>query len=474
MRLWMKVSLITISTVLLAIGICSLVMLVSFERSTFGLAVENVLANQSVRATAWTNAMEAEAGPSLAPSAQRSLARYLIQRFASENTILASGDDLLFNRTAWDPREALPVETPSQHYIVKDIEGHSLLFVGSSVTVNNTTYTLYEVKDITSVYAGLANMTVLLALTALAAALLCAALAVVLVRLALRPVSLLKRGARLIADGHYEERVEVTGHDEIGELTEDFNKMASTIEHHVGELQDEAARRMMFIAALTHELKTPLTSLSGNAQTLLHTRLDEDGQQEVLIAINTECLRMEALSQRLARLLLLEQEDTLELTCCRVDDLLEAVRLSCAEQLRQRGLTLEASSSIDSLMLDQVLFQSLLLNLIDNAGKASAPGNVVRLSVCDNMIVVEDTGKGIPHDELDRITQAFYRVDKARTRSTGGFGLGLALADRIAKLHHARLCFESVEGEGTKVKVVFGHALPPFEKLPSAYKPLRS
>ena len=222
-------------------------------------------------------------------------------------------------------------------------------------------------------------------------------------------------------------------------------------------LRDEADRRTMFMSALTHELKTPMTSISGNAQTLLRTKMDEDEREDALVRIDNECTRIERLSQKLMQLIVLHQNQSIRLEEASIADLLNSVRLSCSEQLKQRGLQLKTSSSMDTLVMDKDLLSSLLLNLIDNAGKASRMGDTIELTAEGNVIVVRDHGKGIPRDEMDKITQPFYMVDKSRSKKAGGIGLGLALASEIAKLHGATLDIESTVGKGTTVKVVFEH-----------------
>src|SRR5699024_4040829 len=97
-----------------------------------------------------------------------------------------------------------------------------------------------------------------------------------------------------------------------------------------------------------------------------------------------------------------------------------------------------------------------LLNLVDNARKASNPGDTIELSAEGNSITVKDHGRGIPPDELKKITEPFYMVDKTRSKKAGGIGFGLALADELARIHGAKLIFEGTPGKGTKVKVVFG------------------
>jgi len=294
----------------------------------------------------------------------------------------------------------------------------------------------------------LINLTVILATSAVVIA---------LVRLVLRPITTLKQNTGLIAAGIYDKRIEINENDEIGELAADFNQMAAAVERHVDELRNEADRRTLFMSTLTHELKTPMTSISGNTQTLLRTKMDEDERENALIRIEDECMRIERLSQKLMQLIVLRQ-NSISMAAYSVADLLESVQASCAEQLKQRGLTLAVSNDMDTLMMDKDLLLSLLLNLIDNAGKASRPDGMIELSAHGNTITVKDYGKGITQDEIDKITQPFYMVDKSRSKKAGGIGLGLALAEETARLHGATLVFESTLGKGTVVKVVFDHA----------------
>ena len=120
-------------------------------------------------------------------------------------------------------------------------------------------------------------------------------------------------------------------------------------------------------------------------------------------------------------------------------------------------LILTIENHMDMLKMDKDLLCELLLNLIDNAGKASPRGSMITLVAKNNIISVSDDGHGIPAEELHRLTEPFYMVDKARSRKQGGMGLGLALVQEIARLHRAHLVFESEAGKGTTVKAVFEH-----------------
>ena len=457
MKLWLKVSLIAIIMATLATSVCSLIMLLRSGQSNLQLAIQSALTDQQMRAGSWSAAMESVIDIEYSATAQRSLARYLIDKFADKNTILLSDDDYIYNATSIDPKEFLPVEGDAQQYIIQDMDLRSVLITGSNLQINNTPYTLYIVKDITSVLSGMEGLSYQFALINLAVILIASAVIIALVRWVLRPISRLQQNAGLIAAGIYNKRVEIAENDEIGELAAHFNQMAAAVQRHVDELRDEADRRTMFISALTHELKTPITSISGNAQTLLRTKMDDDEREDALIHIDNECVRIERLCQKLMQLIVLRQNNNINLEQGNVADLLESIRLSCAEQLKQRGLRLTIKNSMDTLVMDQDLLSGLILNLIDNAGKASEQGGVIELLAQGNTITVKDYGKGIPPDELGKITQPFYMVDKSRSKKAGGIGLGLALADQIARLHGAKMEFESAIGKGTTVRVMFDY-----------------
>jgi signal transduction histidine kinase len=455
MKVWLKVSLIAIIMVVAATGVCSLIMLLRLGGSNLNFAVENTLAAQKLKAASWREAMENSADDGYGATAVRTLARYLIDKFTDENTVLISNDDFIYNATYINPKEYLPVSGDAQQYTIQDIGGSTFLIAGSNLNIKDTPYTLYVVKDIGSVYGNIGALSFQFSLIDLAVILAAGAVIILLVRLVLRPVTTLKRNTALIAAGIYDKRVEIKEADEIGELASHFNRMAEAVEAQVAALREEADRRTLFMSALTHELKTPMTAISGNAQTLLRTKMDEGEREDALISIDAECTRIERLSQKLMHLIVLKQRDGIRLEPGSVEDLLEGVRLSSLEQLRQRGLFLLISNGMDTLAMDRDLLMSLLLNLIDNAGKASNPGGTIELSAAGNVISVTDHGKGIPPDEIGKITQPFYMVDKSRSKKAGGIGLGLALAEEIARLHGARLEFESTPGKGTTAKVVF-------------------
>ena len=454
MKLWIKISLISIIMVALAMGVSSMIVLLSSGKSSLEMAVDKTLTDQRLRAASWATAMENESDANFSSVARRSLARYLIDKFADENTILISGEDFIYNATNIEPTDYLEVYGASQRYVITDIGEAEMLITGSAVSVDETDYSLYVLEDISYVYDGIEQMSYRFSLINLAVIIVTGAMVFVLVRFVLRPIETLKKNTGHIAAGIYNKRVDKKEDDEIGELAEHFNSMAQAVETRIKELKDEADRRMLFMSALTHELKTPMTAISGNAQTLLLTKMDEEEREEALITINSECLRIERLSQKLMQLIGLHQNESIEMERTDVGALLGRVAKISAEQIKQRGLVLEVKNSMDSAVFDMDLMSELLLNLVDNAGKASKPGNVIELAAQRNVFYVKDYGIGIAKEEIEKICQPFYMTDKSRNRKNASIGLGLALVAEIAKLHGAKLEIDSKPGKGTTVKVV--------------------
>ena len=164
---------------------------------------------------------------------------------------------------------------------------------------------------------------------------------------------------------------------------------------------------------------------------------------------------MERLSSKLMNLMGLYENDSISMEEISMEALFARVAQMEKYHLEQMGMTLEVTCSMGNRRVDRDLFESLLINLIDNGAKASRPGDKIVLEGEGNRITVRDQGCGIPKEEIGRVTEAFYMVDKARSRKAGGSGLGLALCVMIARLHGAGLEIESRVGRGTAVSVIF-------------------
>lgn len=272
----------------------------------------------------------------------------------------------------------------------------------------------------------------------------------------LRPLSRLSEATKRMAEGDLEQRVRVIGNDELGRLSADFNTMASRLEEQVQELTDAAQRQEDFMGSFAHEIKTPLTSIIGYADLLRSRPSSPEQLRKSAEYIFSEGRRLEALSRKLMELIVLEKQD-FPLRTVDMYTFLEKIGDALRPAFEQRGLRLRVRAAAAQIPLEPDLMETVCLNLLDNARKAiDGKGIIILEGIYSNdtyCIRVTDNGKGIPAQELSRITEAFYMVDKSRARAQGGAGLGLAVCQRIVSLHGGKMVFSSVEGNGTRVSV---------------------
>ena len=264
----------------------------------------------------------------------------------------------------------------------------------------------------------------------------------------------LNKATRRIATGEYRQRVENAPLDEIGDLALHFNIMADAIEQKVEDLEGYAKQQKDFVASFSHELKTPMTSIIGYADMLRSQEMDPEDAFMAANFIYSEGKRLEAMSLKLMDLVVLDKTDyTLSRGYAR--RIMGHVMAVVTPMLEKNGLTLEADIEQQIILYEKDLFLTMVTNLVDNARKASEAGKTIRITGKKQQsryrVTVEDHGIGIPAEDLKRITEAFFMVDKSRARAQHGAGLGLAISNRIAQLHGSELHFESTLGEGTTV-----------------------
>ncbi len=274
------------------------------------------------------------------------------------------------------------------------------------------------------------------------------------------PLKRMSRAAGRMAQGDYEERLAVRGRDEIGELAESFNRMAEAVEEKVEALSRAAREREDFVANFAHEMKTPMTSIIGYADMLYQRELSRKEVRDASWYIWNEGMRLEALSLKLMDLTVLGRQD-FPLQEMAAEELLADAAGGLEPFFAEKGVSFALWADPAYIRVEYDLFKTLLINLLDNSVKAGC----TRLALSGTRereggyrICVRDNGCGMEEEELSRITEAFYMVDKARSRKQHGAGLGLALADRIARIHGSRLEFRSRKGQGTEVSLLFSCA----------------
>lgn len=360
-------------------------------------------------------------------------------------------------------------------------DGHELASMCISM-LGNTPYYLLISRNIQKIYdtrADTIRQYQIMLFVLLAVAAVCAWM---LARYLTRPIRRLGWVTKRIAAGDLTRRSDYHQPDEVGELAESFNLMADRLVEQMREKELEAKRQEDFTAAFAHELKTPLTSIIGYAQMLDTMELNQEDHRTASHYIYTQGKRLEQLSHKLLELVSMEKQD---FTVKPIKATAVGENLWTTMRPIWEGRQIQGSIRMEQATLwgDIEMLLSLLYNLLDNATKAveekgqiSLEGRRVRekmpaafladfqdsqwdsgqeegpqkkwygIRICDN-------GRGIPQEEIKRITEPFYMVDKSRSRKEGGAGLGMSLCQLILQLHRGSWKMRSTLGEGTEILI---------------------
>lgn len=357
----------------------------------------------------------------------------------------------------------LPASGECLFHILEDGKGgHYLVLVGAIETNGNILY-LSTSHGISELYAARNAQRHIYLQVFLVMFLMCGILSYTVSRILMSPLKDLSRASRMIASGRYATRVCVRPQDEIGELSKDFNTMAGQLENnikqkerHIKQLRQSVERQERFVGSFAHEMKTPMTSLIGYADLIGSGTLTREEQIEAAGYIYSEGKRLESLSRKLLELLVLRRRD-IPLVSVSPKALVEQLVRRLEPAYREKGICLSCDCEEGICLMEPDLAWSLLLNLADNAQKSMEDGGELRF--CQEMteegcrIRVLDDGRGIPPQALKHLAEPFYRVDKARSRKQGGFGLGLALCREIVSLHNGSLRFANRKKGGACVTV---------------------
>lgn len=357
-------------------------------------------------------------------------------------------------------REELQVALDGhKNFIIRREDGRLYLFVSNLLEMGREKIVLALIRDITQVEKHRWDQYLFFLKTGLVGLAVVALVTWHSSIFLLRPFQELTATAQSIASGNYHVRTKVKRKDEVGLLAEQFNIMAEEVERKIKQLEEQGQRQQLFIDNLTHELRTPLTSIIGYADFLLKAKYDPQVFQKSLLYIHAEGKRILNLSQKLMDLIFI-RENSLQRKEENLLGILTEVHNIMQVKAREKGVTIEVTGTPARVLLDKELFKTAVINLVDNAIKASAPGQkvVLRVTADDRgtEVAVEDQGRGMDEEHLSKVTEPFYRVDKSRSRKEGGIGLGLALVKQILEKHGAALAIHSEIGKGTTVKIKFG------------------
>lgn len=426
----------------------------SLEQAAAQNAAQHTAQRLSVEDAALRLAMQQASGESVLHAAGTEVAAAMPQ---AQFALMNEGWANLYSRVPQQVDKNMLIDAARAAqggYVLRKAQGNTYMFVAGTLTAGSTQGTLVSVFDITELYAQ--RTAQLHRFWRLCAVLLCAAAVLTLcfTTIVLRPLKRLSAAAASIAAGQYGQRTQVHTQDEVGRLSQDFDAMAASVEQAMESLEDEVRRRDDFVAAFTHEIKTPMTAMLGYADLLRSRDIGQSAREKAADYVYHETKRLEALSLKLLELMRLGHEGA-GLESVPLSAVFSDVRHACAG-LEGANVTFADARGV-WVLADKPLLADLLYNLVVNAVRASRPGGPVQVGfeVQNDTVAlfVRDEGRGIPQNELGRITEPFYMVDKSRARAQNGSGLGLALCQRIAAAHQTALEFESEVGRGTIVRL---------------------
>lgn len=378
-----------------------------------------------------------------------------------KNIILRNSDMEVVSimNSSFTYKEMKPSDENTCNSIIWRENNNYYLQLCSSMDINTENLDISQmdiVYDITSVYAARAQEQNTFRLLLIAIFVVGSITSMIAASLLTKPLEKLSSLAQHISHGDYSARLHIHSGDEIEALANDFNNMADTIEDNISELHFSMEKQEQFMGSFAHELKTPMTSIIGYADLLRSQNMSEDETNEAANYIFSEGKRLESLSLKLLDLLVVKNQETI-LTPTDPALAVRNVINVMKPELAKEHITLKSSCRKGCCMMDIDLFQSLIINIIDNARKAIDDNGLIHVAGTvrdDNyVIIIKDNGRGMPPEEITRISEAFYLIDKSRSRAQGGAGLGLAICSKIAEIHQAKIKYKSAVGRGTVVTI---------------------
>ena len=339
-------------------------------------------------------------------------------------------------------------------YFQRRVNGKRYIFIKSGLDKGFVTY----IKDISYLDDDWRTIALIFVAISIGVSIVLAAVLFVMLRRLASPLAKLTAGTAAVAKGDYSVRTEVSGRDEFSELSNGFNYMTEQISDQIAALERVAEQKQQLVDDLSHEMRTPLTSIHGYAEYLLSAAVGEEERIDALLCIMSESERLGKLSQSLLDISYAAGAEITK-TDVEISELIGSVEKRL--EMKANSLSVELSTEISPVVVkgDSTLLELLFSNLTDNAIKAcrDSENKRVKLTLGEEegraVFSVTDTGRGMTEEEIRHITEPFYRTDRARSRADGGAGLGLTLCQRIVEAHGGKMEFFSAIGEGTTVKV---------------------
>lgn len=396
-------------------------------------------------------------------AAREAYLRYQFERCYQEGYALLKGRECIKNMTKY---EITAPEALGEKYVVQPLGKAYLLILKKELPFLKDFWVL-SVQDITSTWEEgkeQAKWYLVVFLFVFACSI---TIAAAVIGHMLKALVELRDQAERIKNGDFNKKVVLTSKDELKDLSDSLNRMSDQLQQQIEDLE-------FLLGSMAHEMKTPLTSIIGYADSLLHVRLSDHQKEQSLAAICRSAGRLDEMSGKLLQLIGFYGNEKIVKKPVELVDVMMWIYEENRETLIDKGIdfkivlenTVGVQKKIEfeqkevrgmAVQGDPLLLVSLFSNLVSNSIKALEGSGKIQIILIPekHKVCVQDNGVGIPSKDLPHVTKAFYMVDKSRSRRQQGSGLGLALVQRISKVHGAKIEIESRLKEGTKVWICF-------------------
>ncbi|WP_232696042.1 sensor histidine kinase [Brevibacillus daliensis] len=320
---------------------------------------------------------------------------------------------------------------------------------GLPIHSNGETYALFIRPNIEQQFG---EVHILFGLLLLATFLISIIFILIYTRQLVKPIKELTNATQQLAEGNYDIHVDSNRRDEIGNLSANFKQMSISLRQ-LDEMRQE------FVSNVSHEIQSPLTSIQGFSQAIRSGGVTDELQEQYLAIIEEESKRLSLLSKQLLTLASLEKETNLyEPTLFRLDEQIRLILVMLEPQCRKKGIEIDPDLPETYLYADKQLLSQVWINLLTNSIKFTEPGGTIYINVRsgkDVTVTITDTGIGIAEEGLTQIFERFYKVDKSRSRTNEGSGLGLSIVKEIVQRSGGRIEVNSKLEEGTSFQLTF-------------------
>lgn len=453
MKLWQKIFIISFITSIFLFAFCGIFITVSGHKLNFNFEKSNFEKNLNI----FTDEIK---------MVNKNLETHiffntLLNSINDENYFLTvyDGNEIIFNSLKSQrqkPRYELISKQEREKIYMEVVERKNYFTSEIKVDVLDRNIKIFFSKDISHIYEICNQQLERLFLICGVLSIIAACIMLLTSKILTMPISNLNEAVNHVSKNDYSYRLPVNNLDELNMLSNSFNTMCEAVEKNISNYKSA-------INNFTHEVRTPLTSIIGYAEIINSPQFPEKAKEGAAEYILKESRRLNSLINRIVSFLTVDKEIKKEKVPLK--EIFEMSCLSVQAKAESKEITIFKPECENIFGYgDEELLTVLLVNLLDNALKASYIGGKIEISYLEykgilKQLAIQDYGIGIPENEIPNIVEVFYKIDKSRKNIDNGLGLGLAICTEILKSHNARLEILSKPGEGTKVIINFENTI---------------